>query len=398
MVCHRRAGKTVATINHLIRAAVMDGRPDARYGYVSPFYAQSKDVAWDYLKRFTDPIDGVRTHESELRVDLPHGPRIRLYGADNYDRMRGVFFDGVVLDEFGDMDPEAWSKVIRPALSDRKGWATFIGTPKGHNAFYDVWKAAQGDPDWFTMMLRGSETGILDAAELADAKRAMGEEQYRQEYECDFQAAIQGSYYGALIREAEESGRICSVPYETAKPVETWWDLGVGDSTAIWFVQRVNLELRIIDYYETTGEGLPHYAKVLRDKPYIYSKHVAPHDIEVRELGTGKSRRTMAYELGIGFDVIPQHSVDDGIQAVRTLLPKCWFDARKCERGIEALRQYRKDWDEKNKTFKTKPLHDWTSHAADAFRYGASQADMVEFAPPKRYEKRRKANTGWLAA
>ena len=199
----------------------------------------------------------------------------------------------------------------------------------------------------------------------------MTEAEYEQEYECSWQAAIRGAYYGKLIADLESRSRITTVEYDDTLGVETWWDLGVGDSTVIWFVQRTGQEVRVIDYYEMSGEGLPHYAKVLQERGYVYTRHIAPHDIRVRELGSGKSRLEIARSLGITFDIAPQQSVDDGIQAVRALLPKCWFDANTCRQGLEALRQYRAEYDDKLRTFRARPLHDWSSHAADAFRYGA---------------------------
>lgn len=353
-----------------------------RCAYIAPTYGQAKAVAWDYLKRFTRDI-ATNVHESELRVTLPNEAVIRLFGAENYDSLRGIYLDDVVLDEFADMSPEAWT-VIRPTLSDRGGRALFIGTPKGRNEFWRIYDAATRDEAWFHLALRASETGLLPAAELADARKALSEEQYQQEYECSFDAAVIGSYYGRLLDQAQEEGRICSVPHDPASRVDTWWDLGVGDSTAIWFTQMVGRELRIIDHYEMTGEGLAHYAKILNAKPYNYGRHIAPHDIQVRELGSGQSRVEMARALGIKFEVAPRLPVDDGINAVRLTLPKCWFDAAKCGAGLEALRLYRKDYDDKMKVFRDRPRHDWTSHSADAFRTGCQSRPTAPVVKPAR--------------
>lgn len=367
-VAHRRAGKTVAAIQRLILSALACERTAPRCAYIAPTYGQAKAVAWDYLKRFTRSI-ATSVHESELRVTLPNEAVIRLFGAENYDSLRGIYLDDVVLDEFADMSPEAWT-VIRPTLSDRGGRALFIGTPKGRNEFWRIYDAATRDEAWLHLALRASETGLLPASELEDARKALTEDQYAQEYECSFDAAILGAYYGRILDEAQRDGRIGRVPYDPATTVETWWDLGVGDSTAIWFVQRAGREVHVIDYYEMTGEGLPHYAKVLQNKPYVYGRHIAPHDIAVRELGTGRSRIEVAADLGLRFETAPRLPVDDGINAVRTVLPRCWFDAERCKQGLEALRQYRKDFDDRLKAFRDKPRHDWTSHAADAFRTG----------------------------
>jgi hypothetical protein len=359
-------------VNDLLDAALRCSLPEPRFAYIAPYYAQAKDIAWNYLKRFAGAVPGVQINESELRVDLPNGARIRLYGADNYERLRGIYLDGVVLDEFGDMDPRAWSEVIRPALSDRQGWAVFIGTPKGRNHFAEIWAQAQDKPDeWYSMILKASQTGIVNPGELADARSVMSEDQYNQEFECSFDAAVVGSYYGKLIEKAENEGRIGNVQWEPQIPVQTWWDLGIDDSTAIWFVQVLGREIRVIDYYENSGVGLEHYAKVLKERDYVYGQHMLPHDVQVHELSTGKSRFAFLAGLGIRGTVVRKHAVEDGINSVRSILPRCWFDRTKCARGIEALRQYRQDWDDKLKAFKGRPLHDWSSHAADAARYGA---------------------------
>lgn len=370
MVAHRRAGKTVACINDVIRAALTTDKTDARYAYIAPQFNQAKDVAWSYVKRFAGVVPGVEFNEAELRCDLPNGSRIRLYGADNPDRLRGIYLDGVILDEYADMRPSIWGEVLRPLLADRKGWAVWIGTPKGRNAFHAIWEAADGASDWYRVMLRASETGLVDADELHAARQQMTPEQYAQEFECSFDAAILGAYYAKDIAEAERDGRITSVPWEKGHQVHVAWDLGIGDSTALVFAQMVGREWRIIDFYEASGVGLDHYVGVLREKPYSYGAQILPHDAEAKELGTGKSRVEVLGTLGLtNIKVLKATRVDDGINAVRMTLPKCWFDKRKCEGLLEALRQYRTEYDEKRKAFRANPLHDWTSHAADAMRY-----------------------------
>lgn len=369
IVAHRRAGKTVACINDLIAAAITERQENARFGYLAPTYRQAKDVAWEYLKRFARPVLAGPPNETELRVDLINGARIRLYGAESADSLRGLYFDGVILDEVADMSPRVWSEIIRPALSDRQGWAAFVGTPKGRNMFWELYDRAETDPSWFRLMLRASETGILPASELDAARQDMTEEQFEQEYECSFEAAIMGAYYGRAMAEAEREGRVDRVPWEPTLPVHTAWDLGISDQTSIWFAQFVRHELRVIDYYAANGHGLDHYAKVLREKPYIYGDHFVPHDARVTELGTGKSRLEVMNSLGLRPRIAPELSVEDGINAVRVTLNKCWFDRQRCHEGIEALKQYRADWDEQKQTFRDRPRHDWASHPADAFRY-----------------------------
>jgi phage terminase large subunit len=383
LVAHRRAGKTVATINDKIRRAILEAKPDGRYAYIAPLYNQSKDIAWSYLKQYAGPILANSPNETELRVDLVNGARIRLYGADNPDRLRGIYLDGVTLDEFGDMKPSIWTDVLRPALSDRKGWGTFIGTPKGKNAFWGVWQNALKDESWFHLMLKASETRLIAQEELDEARKQMGEDQYAQEYECSFEAAIKGAFYADAIHAAEDQGRIGRIPIERAIPMHTTWDLGVSDSTAIWFIQCVGKERRLVDYYEASGVGLDHYAQVLRDKGYVYGKHYFPHDVQVKELGNqGLSRVDTLKGLGITAEVVPASSVMDGINATRRMLDQCWIDKERCERGLEALKQYRREYDDKLKDWKQRPLHDWSSHGADALRTFATGFNDVTALKP----------------
>lgn len=369
MVAHRRFGKTVGTINDLIKRAIELKRDHGRYAYVAPFLSQGKEIAWEYLKRFAEPAITDK-NESELWVEVCGKARIRIHGADNPDRLRGAYLDGVVLDEYADMRPSVWGEVIRPMLADRQGWGTFIGTPKGRNEFFDIWDRAQKDEaNWFAMMLRASTTGILPQSELDEARRDMTPEQYEQEFECSFEAAILGAYFGKEVAEAERAGRICELPYERSLPVHTVWDLGIGDSTAIWFFQVVGSEIRVIDHYEAHGHGLPHYVNVLASKPYRYGEDYVPHDAKVRELGTGRTRIETLQQLGRNPKLVPQHKIMDGINAARLSMPMVRFDRFKCADGIEAMRQYRAEFDEKTRAFKDAPRHDWTSHSADAFRY-----------------------------
>lgn len=367
-MAHRRCGKTVACINDKIKRAVTLALPHGRYAYVAPFLAQAKEVAWEYLKRYAQPIIADK-NEGELWVELLNGARIRIHGADNPDRLRGPYLDGVVMDEYADMRPSVWGEVIRPMLADRRGWATFIGTPKGRNEFFQVSQRAETDPAWFFTMLRASETGVLLAEELREAESDMTPEQYAQEFECSFDAAILGAYFGKEIAQAEREGRVTVVEYDKHTPVHTAWDLGIGDSTAIWFFQVVGKEIHFIDHYEAHGQKLDHYLGVLASKPYAYEFDFVPHDARARELIYGRSRVEYLATNNRKVRVLPQTKVDDAINAGRLTLPRCWFDALKCSDGLEALRQYRTDYDEKTKAFRDRPRHDWTSHSADAFKY-----------------------------
>src|SRR6266568_585006 len=378
IVAHRRAGKTVACVHDLHRAAIRGTKLRPRYAYISPFVRQSKTVAWDYLRDAITPAYGgnASAHETELRVDYTNGGQVRLYGADNPDALRGIYLDGVVLDELADMDPRVWSEIIRPALADRQGWAVFIGTPKGRNAFFELWRRSQSEQNWFSLMLKASETGLIPESELALAKRDLSEDQYAQEFECSFEAAIVGSYYGKLMARAEQDRRIAPVPYDPAALVWTSWDLGIRDATAIWFAQVIGREIRIIDYYEASGVDLGHYVREIGARPYVYAGHIVPHDAQAKELGTGKSRLEVLESLGLkNISIAPLHRVEDGINAVRVFLPKCWFNAKKCARGIDALKLYRAEYDDKLQALRPRPVHDWTSHAADSFRYLALTLD-----------------------
>lgn len=370
-VTHRRLGKTVMAVNHLIRAALTCKQPRPRFAYVAPTYRMGKATAWDFVKFYSRPIPGVTFNESELRADYPNGGQVRIYGGDDPDNLRGLYLDGVVLDEYGLHQADIFTTVIRPSLADRGGWALFLGTPNGKNQFYDiVQQAKSGLEGWAFAEYKASETGILNASELKLARTVMTQDEYDQEFECSFEAAVKGAIYAAELHQSRGQGRIGTIPLDPILPVDTDWDLGVGDATAIWFTQSVRSgEIRVIDYYEASGEGLPHYANVLRQKGYVYGQHWAPFDIQVKELGSGRSRIETAKSLGITFRIAPKLSVEDGIHAARMLFPRCWFDAAKCAPGLEALQHYRRDYNTRLGEFKDTPVHDFASHGADAFRY-----------------------------
>jgi len=372
-VAHRRAGKTIVVIAELIRRACQCPKPDGRYAYVAPYLNQAKAIAWDYIKRLCSADPDVVFHETELRADFPNGARIRVFGADNADALRGLYFDGVVLDEVGDMDPRVWTDVVRPALSDRRGWVAFAGTPRGKNHFYDlsVRARAMATADWAHWQLKASETRFLSEAELEDARLSMGEDAYEREYECSFAASVEGAFFAREMAEAERSGRITpDVPVRWDLPVNTAWDLGIDDATVIWFFQDIGRTRRIIDYLEVSGAGVPEIARMLDEKGYLYGDHFMPHDADSNQLGTGESIRRTFERCGFrNVRIVPRaDSLLSAINAARLLIPYCWFDSVTCARGIECLKQYRREWDTKRQTWRERPLHDWTSHAADAFR------------------------------
>lgn len=369
IVAHRRCGKTVSCINDLIYKALTEGKEDARYAYLAPYYAQAKSIAFDYLMRFSEPVRA-NHNVSELWVELINGARIRLFGADNPDALRGLYLDGVVLDEYADMKPSIWGAVLRPLLADRKGWAVFIGTPKGHNSFWDVYNNASKDPGWYAKTLRASQTGLLDQDELDDAKKMMSEDQYLAEFECDFESAVLGAYFGKEMRSITDAGRITTVEYDRMFPVHTAWDLGYSDDTTIWFYQVIHGEIRLLDYHSSNGHNIPYYVDVIKDRDYIYGTHWLPHDARAKTLASGGKSiiEQLSEKIDIkSFRIVPSLSLQDGIQAVRMALTRSWFDF-KCDDGIECLKQYQREYDDDKKMFRDKPRHDWTSHGADAFR------------------------------
>tara|TARA_R100001443_G_scaffold62825_1_gene72750 strand:+ start:1096 stop:2391 length:1296 start_codon:yes stop_codon:yes gene_type:complete len=378
VVCaHRRFGKTVMAINELVKRALSSKKERFRGHYIAPFYRMAKLISWDYCMEFCKNIPGVLFNQSELRVDFPNGARIQLAGSEagggDGGKLRGQYSDFAVLDEVAMMPPNFWTMVVRPMLADRKGGAWFISTPQGHNAFYDLFRYAteQEDPEWLGVRFKASETNIIDKDELKAAQRLMSRDAFQQEFETSFSAAIVGAYYADELQQMADDDRICSVPYEAAVPVHTAWDLGVSDATAIVCFQLVGREVRIIDYYESSGVGLQHYFKWLKDQPYVWGEHILPHDIKVRELGSGRTRLETLQSFGIHPTILPNESVEDGINAVRGILSRVYIDQKKCDRLIQALRQYRAEYDQRLGTLKSKPFHGWESHAADAVRYMA---------------------------
>jgi phage terminase large subunit len=401
IVAHRRAGKTLATFRDLERAALADRRPDPLYAFIAPTYRQAKDNVWKYVERAGGEWRGAKINQSELSVRYPHGATIKLYGADNYDTLRGLRLCGAILDEFADFDPRAWPTVIRPALADRRGAATIIGTPRGHNSFYQIFQNSLGYTDdgqfnpalkdeWYSLVLKASdlvpvndkdprayEKDLLTSDELESIKRGQSEEEYKQEFECDFESAVLGAYYGKPMAEAEKDGRITAAPYDPAHQVWTAWDLGGNrDATAIWFAQIIGRQVVLIDYYEAIGADSGPHARAVLNKPYSYAQHFIPHDAGPSRTGIDKSYLDFLSDHGLkNITVLPVQMVEHGINAVRLLLPRCLFDRKNCYTGIEALKLYRAEYDYKHAYLKPTPVHDWTSHAADAFRYLAIALD-----------------------
>lgn len=382
IVAHRRMGKTTMCVNETIDRGLRNPLKHPRYAYIAPFRDQAKKVAWDHnFKEFTKNLPGRSVNEAELRVDIerPQGDVIRfqLFGAENPDAMRGLYFDGVILDEFGVMESSIWGEVVRPALLDRNGWAIFIGTPKGKNKFYDLYQFSRREmrrpeSEWFGALYKASETGIIPPKELESLRRELSKADYEQELECNFQAANKGAYYAHLLEIAEATGKVTRVPHQPGHPVYTAWDLGVSDAMSIWFWQMVGKEIHVIDYFEDEeGKGMLGALEALGEderRHYLYHTHFVPHDGSAKELsGRTRVQDLMDYNRG-RVHILERYGVQDGIHEVKKTIPKCYFDEDRTELGRDRLKTYQRKWDRKREIFLADPQHDESSHGADAFR------------------------------
>lgn len=375
MVWHRRGGKDLTSIN--LCAFKMFQRVGT-YWHVLPTYKQGRAIVWDGMdgsgRPFLDAFPPeIVTHRNnvEMQISVINGSKYRVVGSDNIDSLVGTNPVGVIFSEYSLQDPHAWD-YIRPILAENGGWAMFIFTPRGKNHGYKLHEMAKKNPNWLSSTLSADITKAVSKEAIEEERLSgMAEELIQQEYYCSFDAPLVGAYYSNHMENAMREKRICKVPWEPLLPVHTVWDLGIDDHTAITFFQEYGMEFRIIDCYANTGEGLPHYIKKLGELPYVYGTHYAPHDIKVRELGTGKTRWQTAKELGITFRIVEKHEIADGIEQVRNLLPRVWFDEVKADALIESLKSYRKQWNELLKCYSSTPLHDWSSHFADCFRYFA---------------------------
>ncbi|HRI37092.1 MAG TPA: hypothetical protein PLO50_00895 [Nitrospira sp.] len=387
-VWHRRAGKDLLGINlvaikHLQRVGM--------YWHLLPTYKQGRAIVWNGFtkegRRFIDHFPNelvTERNKTEMRITFTNGAMYQVIGTDDINSLVGTNPVGCIFSEYSLQDPGAWD-YIRPILAENGGWALFIYTARGKNHGYKMYNMALKNPKWFCELLKAGNEGtkrddgtpVVSDQIIQDERDAgMPEEMIQQEFFCSFEAPLVGSYFGHQMAGVDKRGQICKVPWEPRLEVHTAWDLGIDDEMVVWFIQEMPGEVRIINHIKVSGESLVGVIKMLKGQvegyevmgDYMYGKHYAPHDIEVRELTSGKSRIETAKEHGVKFTTCAKHEVEDGIEAVRMLLPKCWFDAEKCERGIEALKSYRKEWDEKNKCFRSTPLHDWASHDADALR------------------------------
>ncbi len=379
LVCHRRMGKTVFAINYLIQKILQCPLNRPQGFYFAPTFNQAKSFAWEYLREFTEHIPGMQYNKSELKAIFPNGATITLFSADNCDAFRGNYADMVVIDEYAMMPSRLWSEVVRPALADRNGIeghktrALFIGTPAGRNSFYRLFTRAADIEDWGGVKLSVEDTGLIPERELKQLKQEMSVYEYDQELLCSWDAAVRGAYYGEQMKECRSEGRITDVPYDRELPVYTSCDLGIADAFAVVYWQiSPGGQFRVIDHDEYHNRSLPEVIAEMRKKPYnLYEMHIAPHDIEVRELGSGMSRLEIAAKSGVNYQKAPNLPIMDGIEATRVLLRKCWFDQTKCADLIDKLSLYRAEVDQKTDMVKTKPLHDFCSHSSDAVRYFA---------------------------
>ena len=388
-IAHRRWGKDEIALH---RTAVAMVERTGTYWHMLPEAAQARKAIWTAINPHTQRrrIDEVfpeelraNTNDTEMFIRLRNGSTWQVVGSDNYNSLVGSPPIGVVFSEWALAHPAAWA-YLRPILAENGGWSVFITTPRGRNHAYEMYQAANmPGSGWFAERLTAHDTGVFTPEQLENERREyvdqfgldVGEALYRQEYECDWSAAILGSYWGRELADAERQGRIGPAEWRQDAPVYTAWDLGVGDSTAIWWFQVVGSTLGILDYYESHGVGLDHYAAIIKAKPYRSKVAFVPQDAKVREFtattqqGEAKTRVQTMMEMGLNPKLVPAHKLGDGINAVRKTLPHCHFDAAKCAKGLEALRSYHAEWDEKSRTFRDTPKHDSSSHAADAFRY-----------------------------
>lgn len=375
MVCHRRFGKSIFALNHILREGFKCNKVRPQYAFISPAKSQTRRNVWDEVKKYYSFVSGVSFHEADLRVEIPKGnnDKIVVYfdGADNPHAFKGMYLDGIVLDEVAQMPRSIWGDTLSATLSDRHGWALFIGTPAGNNLLKEFYYRGKDSefPEWSSFMFKVSETQLLSDKELAAQRANIGDDMYEQNYECSFEAAVAGTYYGKIIDRLRKAGQIKDYLFDAKYPVITAWDLGLNDKTCIWFAQVIKDKVYIIDYYENSNEILSHYINIVKSKPYKYERHILPHDVTHRNQSVSGTRLDVFKSAGFKYRVAPKLRVDDGIQSVRSLLPECVFNETKCIKGLDALSLYRSEFNDKRGVQMLTPVHDWASHASDAFRY-----------------------------
>lgn len=387
LVAHRRAGKTWHVIVDICKRAFENKRadPSPRYAYVAPTREQAKDIAWKYFHDFLERIPDVTFNESELKITIPSGATIRLYSGESYERMRGLYLDGVVIDEGADIDPKAWVQVIRPCLSDYGGWATFIGTPKGRNSFYNTHLQSVDDDDWYSLVLKSSSSGIIAAGELEDLKKGMSEEAFLQEFECDFTIPATGSVYRRELARVKKDGRMTHIPMTNKMPFVTSWDMGKRDLTVVWFIQRDGYSDKIMDClmfrHMSIGDMCAAVTAWAGTNAVSFSGHLTPHDAGHEQFGGthNTSIREMMTDAGLrNVQVVPRiPKLAIGIGYVREAFPYFIFNTGRLDRVYEfdgvkmsaltALENYSYP-DIGSKTSGVEPLHNIYSHPVDALR------------------------------
>ena len=371
----RRAGKDIVGFNAILRQLL---KTVGIYYYVLPTFAQGRKILWDGItndgQKIIDfiPKELIESiNNSEMKIKFINGSLFQVIGSDTYDNtLVGTNPRGVVFSEYALQDPRAY-QFVRPILAANDGWALFLSTPRGHNSLYELYNVASQSNDWYVSKLTVDDTQHISLHQIQKdrAEGLMSEDLIQQEYYTSFDMGVEGSYYSKYLDRMRLNRQIGDVPYEIGFKVHTAWDLGMADQTTILFFQTIGQTVRIIDSYENNGAALQHYAKILEQKGYAYGKHIGPHDIKVRELGTGQSRLEMARNLGISFEVAPNLAIEDGIESVRSSMSKIWIDSIKCSHFIKALESYRQEYDSRRKVYKGIPLHDWSSHWADCMRY-----------------------------
>ena len=370
-VVHRRAGKSTCLMWRGIKRALSIPRrnPPPRVIHTLPYQVQwDRTGLWDMLHAAGLAIPGARAMKSELRLILPNGGVYQAGGMDKPDSWRGGYADEIILDEYDDTQAEGQTTAILPMLADFDGVLVRSGTPKGYGRLKTAFVEAGSTLGHSRYLLRWQDTGVLSNEIIDGLRSEMTPEEFAQEFECSFETPNSGAFFAKDLQQAETEGRITAVPYDPMLPVWTSWDLGMDDSTAIWFVQvSPGGELRWIDYFEAGGVGLETYAALLNSKGYTYAKHILPHDVDVRELGTGVSRLEILNRLGVRpIKVVPAMNPIERITALRMKLPRSRFDAGRCAAGLKALWHYRREWNEKASVFRPNPVHDWASHGSDA--------------------------------
>jgi hypothetical protein len=370
----RRAGKDITAFNLCIRQCL---KKVCVIYYIFPTYSQGKKVIWDSITNSGDrildyiPDELVESKNSqEMKIRFKNGSLLQIVGSDNFDSLMGTNPQGVVFSEYALQDPRAY-QYIRPILTANQGWALFLSTPRGKNHLWELYEIAARSDEWFCYKLTVEDTKHISLFDIEKEKSdgLMSDDLIQQEYYTSFTMGVEGSYYAKYLDKMRIKNQIGMVPYETGFKVNTAWDLGMRDSTTIIFFQVIGQTIRIIDCYENSKHGLEHYISIIKQKEYIYGKHIAPHDIKVREFTSGISRIEKAKQLGINFTIAPDLSIEDGIEAVRSALSKIWIDDSNCAPLLKALENYRQEYDNRHKIYKSHPLHDWSSHWADAMRY-----------------------------